>query len=272
MIKFFRNIRKKLILENQSVIKNTNYFKYAIGEIVLVVIGILIALQINIWNEQRKTELNLKYKLNLLVTSLKNDRNRLYLLKEHTRFKIYALQHLLKLTGEQPVSFERNKADGIYVIPFKENSKYWNGPYPEYEDKEFVDKAFFESARTFPEAIEYIVFDELKSSGMFALIKNDSLKKALIDYYEAFNGEFGHKYIKVLDNWRREFIDQGAVFYNTGSLDNPLKLITDVPRFEASMKEVIYESSWICHLVEQRLNYIDNFLIEEIENQIAKLE
>ena len=50
MIKLFRNIRQKLIKEG----KTTNYLKYAIGEIVLVVIGILIALQINNWNEGRK--------------------------------------------------------------------------------------------------------------------------------------------------------------------------------------------------------------------------
>jgi len=50
MIKFFRNIRKTLLSEG----KTSKYIKYAIGEIVLVVIGILIALQINNWNEQRK--------------------------------------------------------------------------------------------------------------------------------------------------------------------------------------------------------------------------
>ncbi len=50
MIKFFRHIRKDLMEKN----KTTKYFKYAIGEIILVVIGILIALQINNWNEQRK--------------------------------------------------------------------------------------------------------------------------------------------------------------------------------------------------------------------------
>lgn len=50
MIKFFRNIRKKLIEQS----KTTNYIKYAFGEIILVVIGILIALSINTWNEQRK--------------------------------------------------------------------------------------------------------------------------------------------------------------------------------------------------------------------------
>lgn len=49
MIKFFRHIRHSLINQNQI----GKYFKYAIGEILLVVIGILIALQINNWNEDR---------------------------------------------------------------------------------------------------------------------------------------------------------------------------------------------------------------------------
>jgi hypothetical protein len=48
MVKFFRKIRQKLLSEN----KFSKYFIYAIGEIVLVVIGILIALQINNWNEE----------------------------------------------------------------------------------------------------------------------------------------------------------------------------------------------------------------------------
>ena len=52
MIKFFRKIRYDL-MEN----KTGKYFKYAIGEIILVVIGILIALQINNWNENRKTDI-----------------------------------------------------------------------------------------------------------------------------------------------------------------------------------------------------------------------
>ena len=50
MIKFFRKIRQNLLMEN----KTGKYLKYAIGEIVLVMIGILLALQVNNWNEQRK--------------------------------------------------------------------------------------------------------------------------------------------------------------------------------------------------------------------------
>jgi Family of unknown function (DUF6090) len=50
MIKFFRTIRRNLIAEG----KTSKYLKYAIGEIILVVVGILIALQINNWNEHQK--------------------------------------------------------------------------------------------------------------------------------------------------------------------------------------------------------------------------
>jgi len=53
MIPFFRKIRKKMADENKPM----KYARYAIGEIVLVVIGILIALQINTWNEERKTRI-----------------------------------------------------------------------------------------------------------------------------------------------------------------------------------------------------------------------
>ena len=51
MIKFFRKIRQNLLSEG----KIRTYLKYAIGEIILVVIGILLALQINTWNENKKT-------------------------------------------------------------------------------------------------------------------------------------------------------------------------------------------------------------------------
>ena len=65
MIKFFRSIRQKLLSEN----KISKYLIYAIGEIVLVVIGILIALSINNWNQEIKTK---KQEIKIL-TELKND-------------------------------------------------------------------------------------------------------------------------------------------------------------------------------------------------------
>ena len=65
MIKFFRKIRYDLIWGDRT----GKYFKYAIGEIILVVVGILIALQINNWNEDRK-----QYTLEEeFITSVRND-------------------------------------------------------------------------------------------------------------------------------------------------------------------------------------------------------
>jgi hypothetical protein len=50
MLRFFRQIRQKLLADN----KFSKYLLYAVGEILLVVIGILIALQVNTWKEERE--------------------------------------------------------------------------------------------------------------------------------------------------------------------------------------------------------------------------
>ncbi|UCD62503.1 MAG: hypothetical protein JSV59_11180, partial [Flavobacteriaceae bacterium] len=68
MIKFFRKIRKKLANDNKPL----KYMRYAIGEILLVVIGILIALQINNWNESQKARSEEKALLENLLEDLKS--------------------------------------------------------------------------------------------------------------------------------------------------------------------------------------------------------
>jgi len=71
MTPFFRKIRKTLADDNKPI----KYFRYAIGEIVLVVIGILIALQINTWNDNRKLE-NIKQNYyQQLLSDLETDIN-----------------------------------------------------------------------------------------------------------------------------------------------------------------------------------------------------
>ena len=69
MIKFFRRIRQQLLTEN----KFSKYLLYAIGEIVLVVIGILIALQINNWNQYQKQLKTEKEILKELKIGLESD-------------------------------------------------------------------------------------------------------------------------------------------------------------------------------------------------------
>ena len=69
MIKFFRKIRHKLLSEN----KFSKYVIYAIGEIILVVIGILIALSINNWNEHKKKKQDERVLLMAVLENLKLD-------------------------------------------------------------------------------------------------------------------------------------------------------------------------------------------------------
>ena len=69
MIKFFRKIRQRLVTEN----KFSKYLLYAIGEITLVVIGILIALSINNWNEKQKLNTKKQDYYVQLIEDLKSD-------------------------------------------------------------------------------------------------------------------------------------------------------------------------------------------------------
>ena len=74
MIKFFRKIRQKLLTENRF----SKYLLYAIGEIILVVIGILIAIQLNDFNEdrkERKKELSFLQKLKDDIENKKEEKD-----------------------------------------------------------------------------------------------------------------------------------------------------------------------------------------------------
>ena len=73
MINFFRKIRRQLVNDNKFL----QYSRYALGEIVLVVIGILIALAINNWNENRKERIQEQKVLTELLTSLEHNYSRM---------------------------------------------------------------------------------------------------------------------------------------------------------------------------------------------------
>ena len=91
MIKFFRKIRYDLMEKN----KTGKYFKYAIGEIILVVIGILIALQINNWNENRKALIKEIALYSSIVGDLEVDKDKLKVVLEglksfqNTQFQVF---------------------------------------------------------------------------------------------------------------------------------------------------------------------------------------
>jgi hypothetical protein len=71
MIKFFRKIRQRLLSEGKA----GKYLKYAIGEIVLVMIGILLALQVNEWNKERTRKMNEALIIEQLIADLKKSQS-----------------------------------------------------------------------------------------------------------------------------------------------------------------------------------------------------
>ena len=153
MIKFFRQIRQNLLSEG----KTSKYFKYAIGEIVLVVIGILIALQINNWNQNRlSSQLETKYYERLL---------------EDVNEEIGILQATLEYTNQ--VYNHAKNATKVF-----ENSKELN-PNPV---QNLID--MYQASQLHDPNSAASTYKELIASGQINLIQNDTLKTALIRYYE----------------------------------------------------------------------------------------
>jgi len=129
------------------------YFKYAIGEILLVMIGILLALQVSNWNEKRKEHLTER----ILLTSLKEDllRN-----KEIIENNISALT----------VSIRQIE---VLLNAYSENLAYND-----------TLNFYFHKARVFPEfQISFVSFNELKTKGT-DIIVSTTLRKKIVELFE----------------------------------------------------------------------------------------
>ncbi len=109
MISFFRKIRQNLL--NQG--KTARYFKYAIGEIFLVVIGILIALQINNWNSQRNERNQEQLILESLKASFIENLNTLIKAKSDTKKVHVACVDLLALIHPTQVTYTNDEVNSL---------------------------------------------------------------------------------------------------------------------------------------------------------------
>ncbi|WP_255572923.1 DUF6090 family protein [Hanstruepera marina] len=94
--------------------KTGKYFKYAIGEIVLVVIGIMIALQINNWNEARKLQEEINTYLTQKLENLKEDRLRLIEIRDVRKEKANKSKNILDIGLENvdPITVTNT----VYVV------------------------------------------------------------------------------------------------------------------------------------------------------------
>ena len=165
MVKIFRNIRQKLAAENKVMA----YFRYAVGEILLIVIGILIALQINNWNEARKNKIEERTSLKQIKEDLLAE---VALLKG---FNVYSKEELHYL------------------------NEISNGNYNHVS----IDSFFIKVASTldFKSITIETKYYGLKSSGKLDLISNDSLKNKIMLFYENT-----HSFLETNINYNKEFV------------------------------------------------------------------
>jgi hypothetical protein len=171
MIKFFRKIRQNLLSEG----KTGKYFKYAIGEIILVVIGILIALQINNWNENRKQNKTEKE----FITSVKND------LKQDKAF-------IQLIIGQLEPRIEAYKTLNNELVNLYQNDR---------KSLDSIFKAYFRSQRTF-----YPILGSYESAIAGNQLTNFRNKKLLQKIIKLYNST----YDRLVDNGR--IIDERWAF------------------------------------------------------------
>ncbi|MFN1834947.1 DUF6090 family protein [Balneola sp. MJW-20] len=190
MITLFRRIRQKLI-DSGSL---TRYLLYAIGEILLVVIGILIALQVNNWNEVRKTE-NRRIQLleNIRSDYLSNELrlNEAYLDSYHINTNTQRFMELLSYEPETATydSLLKYGTGFIGVTTFSPvNSSYLTaqstGDIGLIEDKELLE-SFIE----YQKALDWLNFHVELSGNMVYLGNIQKMREQLGSLYVIFNAE-----------------------------------------------------------------------------------
>lgn len=151
MIKFFRHIRKSLLMEN----KTGRYLTYAVGEIILIFIGVVIAISATQWKSDKKDNAFEKEALNEIYKGLQSDYGNLELLLSNTEKGIERITILDSLLSEQKPLYT-SSLDTLFgaVYGFR----------------------FF--------SMEKANYEDLKMSSL-NLVKNNDLRRQLIKVFES---------------------------------------------------------------------------------------
>ena len=231
MIKFFRNIRKKLAIENKAF----GYLRYAIGEIVLVVIGIIIALQINNWNEQRK----LKNEEQQALVNIKQDFS-------------YNKELLLQVIKDS----ERTIQSSLVMLNYTGNK-----PKPEREQ-------YFDSLLNKVNISPYYYprngfLDDLTNSGKLSVFKNVDLRNRLSSWKPMID-RVHERYIGLRD------YQDGIINYiiGNGSWLNADAVMTELRSvefpesgFDIDNRNMLQDSKFE-NMIENNAIYLDNYRVE----------
>lgn len=265
MITFLRKIRKSLIVSGNT----RKYALYASGEIALVVIGILIALQINNWNEKRKTQSQINDHLENLASDLNEDIAEYIDQYSHQHMRYHSFLYLLNLSG-YPLNIYEVLPDS--EMPWDRYKEMY--PYPDTFNLDFVKFGFnwmdhgYVSTKINKTAIE-----EIKNLGLFSQIRNPKLKKQINDYYKYIDWILGEAVIMSYQNQGQqlgEYLrDQyGIVNIDISDLDDPIGFLKQHKDVRLRLRSVIDDSYYhTLEMIKMRENAEE--LIKSIRDEIS---
>jgi hypothetical protein len=244
MIKFVRKIRQRLLLDG----KFRKYLAYALGEIALVMIGILLALQVNNWNEKRKSRKMASEIYHNLLTSLEQD----------------------SVEVQRTIDLLSNSLD-------TQRKLILNGPdvIPEYLNQDELD----EMVRNISAAVMSFfpksgVYDLVVSNNSMDLLESNEIKASLINLYD-FQYKRYENVDAIIDNKYNYYLGTlirtkigfiGA--YNSNSEFTVIKR-TDAALFIKHYQELVTQCQDIFGILSTGNNYLNQ--IKESINELLHL-
>jgi hypothetical protein len=224
MINFFRRIRKNLADENKPL----QYARYAIGEIVLVVIGILIALQINNWNEEKNEHKIEKDYMQNMLEDLRNDRD-IYQNFQKRNIEIYSL------------------VDSIVQGLKAENRK-----------ERVSELSYWARMVTIKWIIIHPVertYQQMKSSGHLRLVKDKTVSEGISNYYNSLAEFDGYNEAGIL--WAADYVEALGKIFDAEIL---LKIMRERKMQEAMPSDLLTEDPIILNQLMNSLQYFNGAL------------
>jgi hypothetical protein len=263
MLHFFRQIRQRLLTDN----KFSKYLLYAVGEILLVVIGILIAIQVDNWNQQREQQQTARRYLARLIEDVSADIEQFQRKSDHALFKFHSGQQLLKWIGEAPVHLHPDAA----ISPLTAQNMIWPNPLPNEPDSLFLALSFLWSVREALPVISRSTINEMTSTGAFSYLGNTRLKDATNYYYNDIDWRFGEQLKsrrqERIDFWSNSLLKSGVLAQDISTVEDPLGLIRNNTERIGYLRAII-RSAWFEAISLNILQVQAHKLIQQIKKEL----
>lgn len=241
MIKFFRKIRQQLLTDN----KFSKYLLYAIGEIVLVVIGILIALWINNWNQEQEAH---KFENELLTE-----------LRQTIIYDYSAIERVLEGNQESKFSCQT-------ILTHLENKL----PY-----HDSLNQHFWKANWWWQLNLRHTAFENAKSYGLH-FIKGDSLRSLLthvyendVEYMDDQDGRFALYQYNVVEPYIINLFESTNLHSEMIPLDYNMLRIDQ--KYRTILKTNIgnrkFFESYVVSQILPKLQELDQRILEEINSR-----